>query len=692
MIKLRYRAFISYSHTDERTASRLHRKLEGYRVPLKHQTSQTPESNRLPGRIRPVFRDRDELSATDSLSSSIETALDQSEALIVICSPSSATSHWVNEEIRYFRSTYPDRPVLAFIVAGSPEAGPESNAEEAAFPLNLILLDLDLPQGERLEPLAADARPEADGFNVAFLKLVAGLIGVRYDQLRQRELIRKQKRWALVGISSLVLTSLFAFMALRATVARNEATQARAQAELELISERQTREFLLSVFELSQPDKARGYVPSVREVLDRAVLRIESTRFARPVIKSRFLATMGQAYSKLGINHRSVELLQQSLQALPDTGMNSESQSQRIDSQLELADVLFDMGEYDAAMNLLDEAGEPNPEQDISRLQLARLGNIRGDIHSYNEEDDAAIAAFQTALSDLSSSNASDEENASLRSRSLVGIAVIDNFAGDYQSAQTRLTEAIGLLMSVFGEMHPDTIWALSTQGSIAYFNGDTDAAGDVWTRLLDIALRIYDETNPEVGTLKNNLGRLLLETGKNEQAEVYLREALMIDDLHRAEDFDDKTYILNSLAIVRMAQGDLDEAKGLLTEALPIAQKSNHRMLGQIQTALADTYCLSGEIETGQKLAKQALISNQQEHGEDNWRSQRASMVVAYCSDLSGDEISIADFKVWACAVRNRWPIPNYFTQRAREHWTAVSQGGNVREISEMSCAVERK
>ncbi|MFC1777844.1 tetratricopeptide repeat protein [Pseudomonadota bacterium] len=675
--KLRYRAFISYSHADERFASRLHRRLESYRVPLKRQNIQDSASRQFAERIRPVFRDRDELSTANSLGNSIETALDESEALIVLCSPSAAASHWVNEEIRYFRSTYPNRPVLAFIVAGSPEACPETNLDDAAFPLNLLLLDLDDPQGERFEPLAADARPTADGFNAAFLKLVAGLIGVRYDQLRQRELIRKQKRWALVSIASLVLTTLFALMAWRATVARNEARQARAQAELELTSERQTRGFLLSVFELSQPDKARGYVPSVREVLDRAVLRIESTRFTRPVIKSRFLATMGQAYSKLGVNNRSVELLQQSLEVLPDAGISAESRSQRIDSQLELADVLFDMGDYDAAMKLLKLPGESDSQRDMSNLQLARLFNIRGDILSYNEEDDAAMAAYQEALSNISSGNASDEEDASTRSRSLVGMAVIDNFAGDYQSSQDRLAEATSLLMSVFGEMHPDTIWALSTQGSIAYFNGDSDAAGQVWRRLLEISLRIYDETNPEVGTLKNNLGRLLLETGKNEDAEVYLREALAIDDLHRTENFDDKTYILNSLAIARMAQGDMLEARALLEEALPIAMQSNHRMLGQIQAALADVQCLGGETESGHLLAQQALVSNQQEHGEDNWRSHRTAMVLAYCSGLSGESVSVAELDVLTCAIMDRWPVSNYFTLRAREHRAAII-GGN--------------
>src|SRR5690606_397528 len=93
---LRYRAFISYSHVDEAIAARLHRQLERYRPPrgLKHGDGTDAAA---PGRIQPVFRDRDELAGAGQLSDAIEAALDQSEALIVICSPNAVASRWVGE-------------------------------------------------------------------------------------------------------------------------------------------------------------------------------------------------------------------------------------------------------------------------------------------------------------------------------------------------------------------------------------------------------------------------------------------------------------------------------------------------------------------------------------------------------------------------------------------------------------------
>jgi hypothetical protein len=123
-----YRAFISYAHSDGRLAARLHRRLEAFR--LKPDTG---------GRLRPIFRDRDELASSASLTLSIQQALDASAALIVVCSPAAVRSHWVNEEIRHFRARHPHLPVLAFVVAGDPAADPRGEPARACFPLNLLL-------------------------------------------------------------------------------------------------------------------------------------------------------------------------------------------------------------------------------------------------------------------------------------------------------------------------------------------------------------------------------------------------------------------------------------------------------------------------------------------------------------------------------------------------------------------------
>jgi hypothetical protein len=223
----RYKAFISYSHSDEQWARWLQRSLEKYKLPKTFRQSH-PE---LPDRLYPVFRDRDELASGGELSESIRRAMDDSDALIVICSPAARASLWVNEEIRRFRASGRGERIFCLLVSGSPDP----NADDCAFP-NAILLDDD---GITVhEPLAADATPKGDGKRNAMLKTAAGLLGVGVDDLKQRDAQRQARFWSIVAFGALLIASLtiglsiYAFNAKRESeIARKESEMRRQQAE-----------------------------------------------------------------------------------------------------------------------------------------------------------------------------------------------------------------------------------------------------------------------------------------------------------------------------------------------------------------------------------------------------------------------------------------------------------------------------
>ena len=94
----KYDAFISYSHAEDNAeiAEALHKKLEHYRIPSQIQKITGKK------KIERVFRDKEELPLSANLTENIYTALDNSEYLIVLCSPESRASQWVQREIEYF--------------------------------------------------------------------------------------------------------------------------------------------------------------------------------------------------------------------------------------------------------------------------------------------------------------------------------------------------------------------------------------------------------------------------------------------------------------------------------------------------------------------------------------------------------------------------------------------------------------
>ncbi len=208
-----YRAFLSYSHKDEALAGQIHRRLESYRLPRNLVGTQGPLGPVL-AKLSPIFRDREELSAGESLSDRIRAALQVSDTLIVLCSPNAKASHWVAQEIRLFRELHPGRPVLAALIDGEPEE---------AFPGPLT-------EGGA-EPVAPDFRKGRDGFRLALLKLIAGVSGVPLDALVQRDAQRQLRRVTAITGGALAAVLVMALLLVTAIRSQREAERQRAEAE-----------------------------------------------------------------------------------------------------------------------------------------------------------------------------------------------------------------------------------------------------------------------------------------------------------------------------------------------------------------------------------------------------------------------------------------------------------------------------
>jgi WD40 repeat protein len=233
----KYWAFISYSHLDKKWGDWLHRSLERYKVP-KRLVSQLVGPAEMPKRVFPIFRDREELPASADLSRQVNEALSLSRVLIVICSPNSARSRWVNEEIKYFKSLGREDRVLGLIVDGEPNASDGETGfklEEECFPeaLRFRVGAAGEITGDRAEPIAADLRKSKDGRSSAKIKLLAGILSVEYDSLRRRE--QERQRRSLLALTTgalaiaIVMCALTAFAFMQQREAKKQQKIAQAQ-------------------------------------------------------------------------------------------------------------------------------------------------------------------------------------------------------------------------------------------------------------------------------------------------------------------------------------------------------------------------------------------------------------------------------------------------------------------------------
>ena len=228
MTDFRYKAFVSYSWADAAWGKWLHHAIETYRTP-KALIGKETATGVVPARLHPLFKDREEEAAGASIGGAVEAALGASEFLIVICSPRSAQSEWVNREVAWFKTHRDPSKVLALIVDGEP-----GSAEAECFPKALthhIAEDLSVTNIAADAPLAADARSSGDGKRRARLKLAAAMLGVGLDELVNRDDRRRALRARIITGASLALALVMSGMAWVAVQARNEADHQRSEAD-----------------------------------------------------------------------------------------------------------------------------------------------------------------------------------------------------------------------------------------------------------------------------------------------------------------------------------------------------------------------------------------------------------------------------------------------------------------------------
>ena len=196
----KFRAFLSYSHRDKAWGAWLHRALERYRISKDLVGRATPVGP-VPASLRPIFRDREDFSAGPSLAAAIIWALENSQFLIVVCSPNAAKSGYVNEEVRRFKALGRGDYIIPVIVGGDPGEG----GDQCFPPALRFKVDPDgALTAEREEPIAADARDTGDGKPLATGKVIAGLLGIGLDEIirrAERERRRRTRFWAaLAGV------------------------------------------------------------------------------------------------------------------------------------------------------------------------------------------------------------------------------------------------------------------------------------------------------------------------------------------------------------------------------------------------------------------------------------------------------------------------------------------------------------
>jgi len=618
---------LSYSHRDEKWGTWLHRALESYRPP-KQIVGTVTARGQVPKRLAPIFRDREELASATDLGTVINEALTQSACQIVICSPSSARSKWVNEEILAFKRLGREDRIFCLIVDGEPNASDDpAHAEEECFPPALrykLGPDGNLST-ERTEPIAADARQGKDGRTNAKLKLIAGILGVGFDGLRQREQRRRQRQLFAIAsgaIAGMVITSGLAAAAL---IARATAQRQTVIAKREAETARQTTAFLVDLFRISDPSEARGNSLTAREVLDKGAARVEGQLAKQPEIQATLMDTLGTVYMGLGLYGQAQPLLQSAvtrrqglvpsepadlalslrhlgdLQTLRAANPEAEDAYRRAISlqnsrppdqrdNLALACSLYGLGNEqenagrfaDAERTLRDAlALQQRLYTDTSVDCQGSQGHARADIArtmqvlawAINERNlNEAVPLMKSAVAIQRSVWGAEPYPDYAAALNDLGLLLRDK--GDYKESEQLLQESLAMNRRLLGDKHREIANSLENLAGVLWVKGDLEGASSTYRQALTMQRELLGNVHPDVALTLRNLAGVIYAQGDGQGAVDTEHESLRIYRTVFPGDNPDVARVMTLLGYYLIGKGDYSSAETYLQEGLAMRRR----------------------------------------------------------------------------------------------------------------------
>jgi len=542
-----YKAFLSYSHKDQKEAARLHKALERYRLPF-HLLDEVKRQVGPDGALGRVFRDRDELPVADDLTAEVRKALTTSEFMIVLCSPNAAASRWVNKEVIEFKRTRGEAYVLPIVIDGVPGSGLAGSQE--CFPPGLrFKLGPDGTLSKvAAEPIAADIRKEADGRTRAIQKLIAGLLGIGLDRLVERELQRKQRRVMAITALSMIAMLFMGALTYQALVAQKEAEFQRGQAE-DLV------EFMLT--DLRKKLEPVGRLDVLDSVGDKAVDYYRSETLAELPDDSvgrraRAFHLLGEIEKEKNQPERARVLLQQAMKATGDLLARDPENPTRI---FEHAQSVFWVGYLDMEQGNIEAAFRAyklyrhyaeqlvsiDPENSVWQTELAySYNNIAALQVDYLDQPEAAAENLRRAIATLEKLVAADTGNLSYKmimQNSQAWLAdALDSYghAEDVLKSRARQREILSEVLQA-DPKNIQALWPLMhsyrASGHTLLAMGRYESALNCYRQALEYAQTLV-ETDPENQKWAVNLAQVnlniigqMLATGRLEEAAVRYQE-----------------------------------------------------------------------------------------------------------------------------------------------------------------------
>ncbi len=489
---------------------------------------------------------------------------------------------------------------------------------------------------------------------------------------RMRKFVRRH-RIAVLAASIVLLTLLSAVVV--TTYQAGVAERERRRAEESLVIAEQERQkaetvadFMVDIFEVSDPSRSLGARITAREVLDQGARRIAWQLRDRPGLRTTMMTTMGRVYRKLDLYQDAETLLEEAMAQHSTNRQGVAPGAEEIEGLRELALLRWDQGHLREAERMLRSSvalaeAQQGTTSSVYADHLMDLGLV---LQAGGALAEAEQVMLQTL--DIRMGSGSDEQVAEARDY----LAELYYEKGDYVRAEALCRQALEDRRKLFGENHPDVAKSLNNLAAIRLEQADGEEAVALLEAALSLRRRLYGDVHSSVAQILKNLALVKVGLRQYDEAEPLLVEAVDVLQKIYGEDHPEPAEALYSLGFLHQARGDLGAAEELLSRVLDIRRRAlgeRHPKVVHSLFALAKLYKSSDPVRA-EALFRETIELQRLTLSEDDHRRSYALMGLGQILLTRGAAGEAERFFRQAHNLRaNALPADHWETALARAH-----------------------
>ena len=418
-----------------------------------------------------------------------------------------------------------------------------------------------------------------------------------------------------VAAAALVLAALVAGLAGTTWQARRAEKSAR-EASAQALRAARVKEFLITLFEIADPEQAAGDRITARQLLDQGTRRLRTELAAEPDVQADLLEAVARIDKSLGLLEPAATLAEESLALrrgrLPgnDPAVGS--------SLATLGAVRFGQGRMDEAERQLAKGlSILEAREGPLSLNVARARSDYSEVLFYKGKAVEAEKLERKVYETYRQVLGSEHVQTAIHQRNL---CVLLDELDRLEEAEVACRDSQAVLERHLGPDHANLGQSYLNTAELLYRRGKMAEAEELYRRALEIRRKTLGPRHPATGQNTQLLALFLLNQGRLDEAEAAYREALAIFTAIDPKHFE-VAKCRNGLGLIESQRGNYAAAEATLREVVASLRASlgdSHYFVWLATGNVAEQVALQGRLEEAERMQREVVAKLEETAGKD--------------------------------------------------------------------------